>query len=110
MAKIRLNDLDVTCKEPGHTDEHHDRGHEASHDACNPHSKMPYRERWAEFEMKQEQQGCLSKKIVERVISAKKPHRPTKKPPVKIRLGEGSSISRTAIQMPQSKSALLKSL
>ena len=54
MAKNRLNGLDITCKNPGHNDEHRDRRHEASHDTCNPHSEMRHREQWAQFEMKEE--------------------------------------------------------
>ena len=79
MAKNRLNGLDVTCKEPGHSDEHRDRRHEASHDTCNPHSEMRYREQWAQFEMKEEQQRRLSEKIVECVISAEKDAQADKK-------------------------------
>src|SRR6266478_6642782 len=79
MAKNRLNRLDVTCKEPGHTDEHRDRRHETSHDTCDPHSEIRHRERWAQFEMKEEQQRSLSEKIVECVISAEKDAQANKK-------------------------------
>src|SRR5947208_5881415 len=79
MAKNRLNRLDVTCKEPGHTDEHRDRRHETSHDTCDPHSEIRHRERWAQFEMKEEQQRRLSEKIVECVISAEKDAQANKK-------------------------------
>jgi hypothetical protein len=72
MAKNRLNRLDVTRKEPGYSDEHRDRRHEASHDTCNPHSETRYREQWSHFEMKEEQQRRLSEKIVECVIFAEK--------------------------------------
>jgi hypothetical protein len=71
---------------------------------------MRYREQWAQFEMKEEQQRRLSEKIVECVISAEKDAQADKKPAVKIRAGDGSSIRRTAIQIPQSKSVLSKSL
>src|SRR6266487_4935817 len=79
MAKNPLNELDVTRKEPGHSDEHRDRRHEASHDTCNPHSEMGYREQWAHFEMKEEQQRRLSEKIVECVIFAEKDAQADKK-------------------------------
>jgi hypothetical protein len=40
---------------------------------------MRYREQWAQFEMKEEQERCLSEKVVECVISAEKDAQADKK-------------------------------